>query len=110
MKTEIIKTEAVSSGKLEVSWHRINWYKAHQHVRRMQLRIAKATREGKTRKIKFRQRLLTYSFLAKALVVRIVTENHGKTTPDVDSQTWLTPNAKFQAVSSLKKRVTNLSR
>jgi RNA-directed DNA polymerase len=110
MRTEIINTEAVSSGKLEVSCHRINWYKVHQHVRIMQLRIAKATRGGKTRKIKFRQRLLTYSFHAKALAVKIVTENQGKATPDVDCQTWLTPYARFQAVSSLKKRLTNLSR
>ena len=53
MKTKAHKADAVSSGKLEVSWHQIDWYKAHQHVRRMQLRIAKATLEGKTRKIKF---------------------------------------------------------
>ena len=49
MKTNVAKTDAVSSGKLEVSWHQINWYTANQHVRRMQLRIAKATKEGKTR-------------------------------------------------------------
>lgn len=104
MKTEVVKIDAVSSGKLEISWHRINWYKAHQHVRMMQLRIAKATREGKTRKIKSLQRLLPHSFHAKALAVQRVTENQGKATPGVDGQTWSTPNAKFQALSSLKKK------
>ena len=44
MKTEVFKTDAVSSGKLEVSWHQIKWYKARHHVRMVQLYIAKATR------------------------------------------------------------------
>jgi RNA-directed DNA polymerase len=104
MKTKVAMTDAVSSGKPEVSWHRINWYKALQHVRRVQLRIAKATREGKKRKVKSLQRLLSHSFHAKALAVKRVTENQGKVTPGVDGQTWSTPETKLQAVSSLKRK------
>jgi RNA-directed DNA polymerase len=104
MKTKVVKPDAVSSGKLEVSWHQIDWYRAHQHVRRMQLCIAKATREGKTRKVKSLQRLLTHSFHAKALAVKRVTENQGKATPGVDGQTWSTPEAKWQAISSLIRK------
>jgi RNA-directed DNA polymerase len=104
MKTKVAKTDAVSSGKLEASWHQINWHQALQHVRRVQLRIAKATREGKKRKVKSLQRLLTHSFHAKVLAVKRVTENQGKATPGVDGQTWSTPEAKLQAVSSLKRR------
>jgi RNA-directed DNA polymerase len=104
MKTKVGKTDAVSSGKLEVSWHQINWYEAHQHVRRLQLRIAEATREGKTRKVKSLQRLLTHSFHAKAIAVKRVTENRGKATPGVDGQTWSTPDDKWKAISSLKRR------
>ena len=104
MKTEVVNTDAVSSGKLELSWHQINWYRALQHVRRMQLRIAKATREGKTRKVKSLQRLLTHSFHAKALAVKRVTENRGKATPGVDGQTWSTPEDKFKAISSLQRK------
>ena len=104
MKTKVDKTDAVSSGKLEVSWHQINWSEAHQHVRRMQLCIAKATREGKTRKVKSLQRLLTHSFHAKALAVKRVTENQGKATPGVDGQTWSTPEDKFKAISSLIRK------
>jgi RNA-directed DNA polymerase len=66
MKTNAQKANAVSSGKPECSWHQINWDKALQHVRKVQLRIAKATREGKARKVKSLQRLLTHSFHAKA--------------------------------------------
>jgi RNA-directed DNA polymerase len=104
MKTKVAKTNAVSSGNVEVSWHQIDWYKAHQHVRRMQLRIAKATRESDSRKVKSLQRLLTHSFHAKAIAVKRVTENQGNATPGVDGQTWSTPDAKFQAVSSLKRK------
>ena len=104
MKTKVVKTDAVSSGKLGGSWHQIDWSKAHQHVRRVQLRIAEATREGKTRKAKSLQRLLTNSFYAKALAVKRVTENQGKATPGVDGQTWTTADAKFQAISSLKRK------
>ena len=43
MKTKIIITDAVYFGKLEVSSLQINWYKVLQHVRMVQLRIAKAT-------------------------------------------------------------------
>jgi len=104
MKTEVTKTDAVSSGKPVASWHQIDWYKAHQHVRRMQLHIAEATREGNMRKVKSLQRLLTHSFHAKVLAVKRVTENRGKATPGVDGQTWSTPDDKFQAVLSLKRK------
>lgn len=104
MKTKAQKADAVSSGKLEASWHQINWTKAHQHVRRLQLRIAEATREGKTRRVKSLQRLLTHSFYAKAIAVKRATENRGKATPGVDGQTWSTPKAKLQAILSLKRK------
>jgi RNA-directed DNA polymerase len=104
MKTKVDKTDAVSSGKLEASWHQIDWCKANQHVRRVQLHIAKATREGNTRKVKSLQRLLTHSFHAKVLAVKRVTENRGKATPGVDGETWSTPKTKFQAISSLERK------
>ena len=104
MKTKVAKTDAVSSDRLAVAWHQINWYEAHQHVRRMQMRIAKATRESKTREVKSFQRLLTHSFHAKALAVKRVTENQGKATPGVDGQTWSTPEDKFQAILSLTRK------
>lgn len=104
MKTKAQTANAVSSGKPEASWHQIDWCKANQHVRRVQLRIAKATREGKLRKVISLQRLLTHSFHAKALAVKRVTENRGKATPGVDGQTWSTPEDKFKAVLSLKRK------
>ena len=65
-------------------WHTINWSAVNRQVRGLQVRIAKATREKRWRKVKALQRLLTHSFGARASAVRRVTENQGKKTPGVD--------------------------
>src|ERR671917_2270112 len=74
-----------------VNWHAIDWRKANQTVRRLQVRIVKATQAGRWGKVKALQRLLTHSFSGKALAVRRVTENPGKRTPGVDGVLWDTP-------------------
>jgi RNA-directed DNA polymerase len=88
----------------EVNWHRTNWSAVHRNVRRLQARIVKATQESKWGKVKALQHLLTHSFSGKALAVRRVTENQGKTTPGVDKDMWDTPEKKAQAVHTLKQR------
>lgn len=89
---------------VSVTWHSIDWVKCHREVRRLQARIVKATREGKHGKVKALQWILTHSFSGKALAVKRVTENQGKKTPGVDGITWSTPEAKSQAMLSLKRR------
>jgi len=84
-------------------WHSIDWRKVHQNVRRLQVRIVKATQAGRWGKVKALQRLLTRSFSAKALAVKRVTENRGKRTPGVDGQTWSTPTSKTKAIKSLRQ-------
>jgi len=88
----------------EVDWHSINWAKTHQTTKRLQMRIAKAVREGRWGKAKALQWLLTHSFYGKAIAVKRVTENQGKRTPGVDGVTWDTPESKAKAVMSLKRR------
>jgi RNA-directed DNA polymerase len=88
----------------EVDWHGIDWAKVHQTVRRLQMRIAKAVREGRWGKVKTLQWLLTHSFCGKAIAVKRVTENQGKKSPGVDGETWDTPEKKAKAVMSLKRR------
>ncbi len=88
----------------EVHWHSIDWSAVHRNVRRLQARIVKATQEGRWGKVKALQHLLTHSFSGKALAVRRVTENQGKTTPGVDKDMWDTPEKKAQAVQTLKQR------
>ena len=65
-------------------WNSIDWKAAEGDVRRLQVRIAKAVREGRWGKVKALQRLLTHSHSAKLLVVRRVTRNRGRHTAGVD--------------------------
>lgn len=87
-----------------VNWHGIDWARARLEVRRLQMRIAKATRERRWRKVKSLQWLLTHSFYGKALAVKRVTDNSGGKTPGVDGETWTTQEEKARAVMSLKRR------
>ena len=96
-------TDKNASSGLEVGWHDIKWADCHSQVRKLQARIVKATQEGKRRKVKSLQWLLTHSFSGKAIAVKKVTENTGKNTPGVDGQTWSTSEAKSQAILSLKR-------
>lgn len=84
-------------------WHSIDWFAVNRQVRKLQVRIAKATKEQRWRKVKALQRMLTRSFAAKALAVRRVTENRGKKTPGVDGELWNTPEAKWKAISRLSR-------
>ena len=85
-------------------WDQIDWCQCGRHVRRLQARIVKATREGRWGKVKTLQWLLTHSFSGQALAVKRVTENQGKNTPGVDRVTWRTPAAKLKAIGSLQRR------
>jgi RNA-directed DNA polymerase len=86
-----------------VEWKQIIWNKIYRSVKRLQLRIAKAIREGKRGKAKALQWLLTHSYGAKLLAVKRVTGNKGKGTPGVDGEIWNSPRRKMQAVKSLKR-------
>jgi RNA-directed DNA polymerase len=85
-------------------WSQIDWNQCQRHVKRLQARIVKATREGRWGKVKALQWLLTHSFSGKALAVKRVTENQGKRTAGVDHVRWLTPTAKLNALGSLQRR------
>ena len=85
-------------------WHQINWRQAHSGVKRLQVRIAKAAKEGNWRKVKALQRLLTRSFNGKAIAVKRVTQNQGSRTAGIDGVRWNTPTAKWEAINKLKRR------
>src|SRR5207253_8423240 len=84
-------------------WYAIDWPTIQRNVRRLQVRIAQATKVGSWGKVRTLQRLLTHSFSGKVLAVRRVTENTGKKTPGVDRKIWDTPEKKIQAVHALKR-------
>jgi len=87
-----------------LDWQGINWSRVSRRVRRLQVRIAKATKEGRHGKAKALQWLLTHSYSGKALAVKRVTTNRGKYTPGVDDEIWKTPKAKADAIASLRRR------
>jgi RNA-directed DNA polymerase len=61
-----------------------------QHVQRLQMRMAKATRERRWGTVNALQWLLTHSFSAKLLAVRRVVRNRGRNTAGVDGIIWTT--------------------
>jgi RNA-directed DNA polymerase len=64
----------------------------------------KAVKQGKWRKVRALQNILTRSRAAKQLAVRRVTENHGKKTAGVDKIIWSTPSTKSKAITQLSRR------
>jgi RNA-directed DNA polymerase len=85
-------------------WHAIDWQRAQREVRRLQMRIAKAVKEGKPGKVKALQWLVTHSFYAKLLAVKRVTSNKGLKTPGVDGVVWKGARTKIRAARGLKRR------
>ena len=85
-------------------WYAIDWRTVHRNVRRLQMRIAQATKEGRWGRVRALQRLLTHSYSGKVLAVRRVTENDGRKTPGVDREIWNTPEKKTWAVHELRRR------
>jgi RNA-directed DNA polymerase len=97
------KTAEATSHK-EVDWNAIDWRKAHREVRRLQIRIVKATQAKDQRKVEALQRLLAHSFYAKALAVKQVTENKGRNTAGIDGVIWNTAQAKADAIKALQNK------
>jgi len=63
-KDAVNTTEERDAGAVsheEEHWQETDWYQANRNVRRLQIRIVKATQEGRWNKVKALQRLLTHS-------------------------------------------------
>ena len=72
-------------------WDQADWPNIEAEVKRLQMRIAKAVREGRWNKAKALQRLLTRS-------------HSGKRTPGVDRKVWLTSASRWKGMMSLRHR------
>src|SRR6266566_576829 len=99
-----VEQTGAASHDLVEGWHDIDWKAVDHNVRRLQVRIVKATQAGRWGKVKALQHLLAHSFSGKALAVRRVTENEGSQTAGVDQVIWNTPKQKAEAVATLKQR------
>jgi len=93
-----------ASSRRQFNWHSINWKRVEKKVKELQIRIAKAVREGSYRKAQSLQWLLTHSFYSKLLAVKRVVTNKGKRTPGSDGEIWKTPNQKMEASARLRRR------
>jgi len=102
MTAVIIPLAGAPSASL--TWPTIDWETVITEVRRLQMRIAKAFREGRRGKAKALQWLLTHSFYAKLLAVKRVVSNQGAKTPGIDEIVWKSSADKMEAVNSLKRR------
>ncbi len=86
------------------NWYAVDWRRVERNVRGMQIRIAKATREGNWRRGRALQRMLTRTLSAKLYAVRRVTQNQGARTAGVDRELWDSPESRWLAVGRLKRR------
>jgi len=102
--TEMVLPSSGAPATRALTWDQINWDRVKSHVNRLQMRIAKAFREGRHGKAKALQWTLTHSFYAKLLAIKRVTSNQGAKTPGVDKVLWRTSNQKMRAALSLKRR------
>lgn len=80
-KKQMIPDQGSALRRMPERWRSIDWKAAERHVKRLQMRIAKAVEENKRGKVKALQWTLTRSFYARALAVRRVTQNKGARTP-----------------------------
>jgi len=90
-----------TNGQAE-GWDTIQWDKPKQHVRRIQERIFRATRDKDRARVKNLQKLLVRSRSARLLAVRRVTqENEGKYTPGVDGLIYTTSEKRMRLVGEI---------
>jgi RNA-directed DNA polymerase len=103
-ETQMIISSEVSASPYCAQWQSINWKVIEQHVFKLQMRIAKATREGRRGKVKALQWLLTHSKTAKLLAVKRVSQNKGSKTPGIDGIIWNTDARRMIAVKQLSRK------
>ncbi len=103
-ETQMMISNEISASSDSAQWQSIDWKAIEQHVLKLQMRIAKATREGKHGKAKALQWLLTHSRAAKLLAVKRVSRNKGSKTPGIDGITWNTDARRMTAVKQLSRK------
>ncbi|NAZ71409.1 MULTISPECIES: group II intron reverse transcriptase/maturase [Vibrio] len=97
-------SKEISASSDGAQWQSIDWKSVEAHVLKLQMRIAKATREKKYGKVKSLQWLLTHSRSAKLLAVKRVSKNKGSKTPGIDGVTWNTDARRMKAVNQLSRK------
>lgn len=94
----------ISAPSDRAKWQSINWKAIEKQVLKLQMRIAKATREGKRGRAKALQWILTHSLAAKYLAVRRVSQNKGSKTPGIDGIIWNSDARRMKAANQLRRK------
>ncbi|MEZ9358456.1 group II intron reverse transcriptase/maturase [Vibrio cyclitrophicus] len=94
----------ISASSDSAQWQAINWKAVEARVLKLQMRIAKATREGKHGKAKALQWILTHSRSAKLFAIKRVSQNKGSKTPGIDGVIWNTDARRMNAVNQLSRK------
>lgn len=100
----MVISKEISASSDGDQWQSIDWKSVEVHVLKLQMRIAKATREKKYGKVKSLQWLLTHSRSAKLLAVKRVSQNKGSKTPGIDGVIWNTDARRMKAVDQLSRK------
>ena len=101
---QMMVSNEISASSDSAQWQSINWKAAEANVLKLQMRIAKATRDGKHGKAKALQWILTHSRSAKLLAVKRVSHNKGSKTPGIDGVVWNTDTRRMKAVNQLSRK------
>ncbi len=101
---QMMISNEISASSDSAQWQSINWKAVEAHVLKLQMRIAKATREGNHGKAKALQWILTHSRSAKLLAVKRVSQNKGSKTPGIDGVLWNTDARRMNAVNQLSRK------
>src|ERR1700754_965956 len=100
---ELVRKDWSALSHAPDNWYAVDWRRVERNVRGMQIRIAKATREGDWRRLKALKRMLTRTLSAKLYAVRRVTQNQGARTAGGDLGLWGLPARRWEAIGRLKR-------
>ncbi|EDK27182.1 RNA-directed DNA polymerase [Vibrionales bacterium SWAT-3] len=103
---QMMVSNEISASSDSVRWQPINWKAVEANVLKLQMRIAKATRDGKHGKAKALQWILTHSHShsAKLLAVKRVSQNKGSKTLGIDGVLWNTDARCMNALEQLGRK------
>lgn len=88
--------------KTQDLWNSIDWKMCEEQLAKIQNDLAIATKQDNFSEIERIQYKIIRMFAARALAVRKVTTNRGKTTPGVDGEKWSSASKKYEAIKRLK--------
>ena len=97
-------SKEINAAPDSAQWQSIDWKPVEAHVLKLQMCIAKATREGKHGKAKTLQWLLIHFRSANLFAVKRVSQNKGSKAPGIDGVIWNADTRCMEAVNQLSRK------